>query len=72
MRVITVYDDEREMIVTYVSAYGLQRQSTKANAGQTKKSSRRDFILNIRIHIIKQYKRGLSSSSIFNLLLTRQ
>ena len=31
MRVITVYDDEREEIITYVSAYDMQEQSIKAN-----------------------------------------
>jgi len=29
MRVITIYEDEREMIVTYVSTYGLQSQSNE-------------------------------------------
>jgi len=31
MRVITVYDDEREEIMTYVSTYDLQGQSIKAS-----------------------------------------
>jgi len=31
MRVITVYDDEREEIITYVSTYDMQRQSIKVN-----------------------------------------
>ena len=47
----TVYDDEREEIITYVSTYDMQGQSIKANQRQTKQSSRRDFILNTRIHI---------------------
>jgi len=55
MRDITVYDDKRGEIITYVSTYDLQGQSIKANQHQTKQSSRRDFILNTRIHIIKQY-----------------
>jgi len=50
-----VYEEEREAIGTYVSTYDLQGQSIKANQDQTKQSSRRDFILNTRIHIIKQY-----------------
>jgi len=54
-RVITVYEEEREVIITYVSTYDLQRQSIKANQRQTKQSCRRDFILNTRIHIIKKY-----------------
>jgi len=31
MRVIAVYDDEREEIKTYVSTYDMQGQSIKAN-----------------------------------------
>ena len=46
MRVITVYDDEREKIITYVSTYDIQGQSIKANCGQIKQPSHRDFILN--------------------------
>ena len=38
MRVITVYDDEREIIVTYVSTSGLQKQSNKAEKGQMNNS----------------------------------
>ena len=34
MRVITIYGDEREMIVTYVSTYELQWQSNEADEGQ--------------------------------------
>jgi len=55
MRVSTSDDDERERIVTSVSTYDMQGQSIKANKGQIKQTSRRDFILNTRIHIIKQY-----------------
>ena len=36
MRVITVYDDEREEIITYVSTYDMQGQSIKVNQGQMK------------------------------------
>jgi len=31
MRVITIYEDERETVVTYVSTYDMQGQSIKAN-----------------------------------------
>jgi len=55
MRVITVYDDEREEIITYVSTYDMQGQSIKANLDQTKQSSCRDFILNTQVHIRKHY-----------------
>ena len=55
-----VYEDEREEIITFVSASGLQVQSIRVNEGQMKQSTRRDFILNTSIHKIKQYKRGLS------------
>ena len=34
MRVITIYEEEREIIVTYVSTSGLQKQSNKAEKGQ--------------------------------------
>ena len=34
MRVITIYGDEREMIVTYVSTCELQWQSNEADEGQ--------------------------------------
>ena len=34
MRVITIYEDGREIIVTYVSTSGLQKQSNKAGKGQ--------------------------------------
>ena len=33
---MTIYEDESEKIVTCVSSCGLQRQSIKANEGQTK------------------------------------
>jgi len=36
MRVDTIYDGEREEIVTYVSTHDLQRQSNKGMGGQTK------------------------------------
>ena len=36
MRVMTIYEDEREMIVTYVSTCGLQRQSNEADKDQIK------------------------------------
>ena len=35
MCVITICEDEREMIATYVSSCGLQRQTNKADKGQT-------------------------------------
>jgi len=53
MRVSMIYEDEREEIVTYVSACGLQRKSNEAA-----KTPR--LIMSTRIHMIKQYKRGLS------------
>jgi len=34
MRVITIYEEEREIIVTYVSTSGLQKQPNKAEKGQ--------------------------------------
>jgi len=34
MRVIKIYEEEREMIITYVSTSGLQKQSNKADKGQ--------------------------------------
>ena len=34
MRVITIDEEEREIIVTYVSTSGLQKQSNKAEKGQ--------------------------------------
>jgi len=43
MRVVTIYDDEREDIIIYVSAYDMQGQTTKANYGQIRQSSRRAF-----------------------------
>ena len=46
MRVITVYDDEREEIITYVSTYDMQGQSNKGKLRPKKQSGRRDFILN--------------------------
>ena len=36
MRVITVYDDEREEIITYVSAYDMQGQSIKGKQRSNK------------------------------------
>ena len=38
MRVITIYEEEREIIVTYVSTSGLQKQSNKAEKGQMNNS----------------------------------
>ena len=57
----TVYDDGREEIITYVSRYYMQGQSNKGRPTPNKavKSSRL-YMLNTRIHMIKQYKRGLS------------
>ena len=34
MRVITIYEEEREIIVIYVSTSGLQKQSNKSEKGQ--------------------------------------
>ena len=34
MRVITIYEEESEIIVTFVSTSGLQKQSNKAGKGQ--------------------------------------
>ena len=51
---------EEMVMVTFISTYDLQGQSIKANQGQIKQSTRRDFILNKIIHTVKQYKRGLS------------
>lgn len=45
MRVVTIYDDEREMILTYVSTYGLQRQSNKG------KLSSNEVAKSPRLHI---------------------
>ena len=36
MRVITVYDDDREEIIIYVSTYDMQGQSIKANKDRMK------------------------------------
>ena len=36
MRVITIYDDKREEIVTYVSTYDLKRQPNKGKQVQVK------------------------------------
>ena len=47
MRVITIYEEEREIIVTYVSISELQKQSNKADKGQMNEPDHRDFILNI-------------------------
>jgi len=33
MRVVTICGDEREVIITFVSTYGLQRQSSECNGG---------------------------------------
>ena len=64
MRVITVYDDEREEITTYVSStydkpyvstYDMQGQSTKTNQVQMKHSNYQHFISNTSNHMIKQY-----------------
>ena len=41
----------------------------KTNKGQMNELSRRDFILNTRIHIIKQYKRGLSCAVVIVVIL---
>lgn len=38
MRVITVYDDEREEIITYVSTDDMQGQSIKTKEDQTKQT----------------------------------
>ena len=46
---ITIYEDEREMILTYVSTYDIQGQSIKANYVQMKQSNGRGIILNTRI-----------------------
>ena len=37
MGVITIHDDEREKIVTYVSIYDFPEQSNKADKGQMSK-----------------------------------
>ena len=52
---LAVYEDEREMILTYVSAFGLQRQSIKINKGQVKRPNHQDIILNEQNYKIKQY-----------------
>jgi len=41
---------------SYVSTYDMKGQSINESYGQIKQPSRRDSILNTRIHIIKQYK----------------
>ena len=38
MRAVTVYEDEREKIVTSVSTFDLQRQSNKGKLSSKKKS----------------------------------
>jgi len=47
MRVITIYEEEREIIVTYVSTSELQRQSNIDRPSQMNEPDHRDFILNI-------------------------
>ena len=59
----TVYENEREVIATYVSTYGLQRQSSKGIVSSNVKPNIQDFILNTQMYMIKQYKRGLSTRS---------
>ena len=47
---LAVYGDKREMIVTYVSAFGVQSQQIKINNGQVKRPNHQDIILNTRNH----------------------
>jgi len=39
MRVVTIYDDGREDIIIYVSAYDMQGQTTKVNYGQIRQNT---------------------------------
>jgi len=63
MRVSQFMKIEREVIATYVSTYGLQRQSSKDIVSSNVKPNIQDFILNTQMYMIKQYKRGLSTRS---------
>ena len=54
------YEDEREEIVTYVSACGLQRNSNKDKLSSYEVSKSPRVLLDTRNHMRKKYKRGLS------------
>jgi len=47
---LAVYEDEREMIVTYVSAFVCKGNQIKIHEGQMKQSDHQDIILNTRNH----------------------
>ena len=51
MRVITIYNDEKEEIVTFVRTFMICKGNQRS-LSQIKQSNRQDFVLNTSIHTI--------------------